>query len=219
MSNLRKYFSKVAFLIAAMPSTLAFSAVIQFTDVTPEGQRSDSNAPYSEAGYTLTPFQNGLFFTSSTFQSPFLTVPTGGSDYMSIAAVNGNSGFRLKRSDNQLFSLASLDVSYESFGSDSFQIAYKLAGQKSDYSTFNYSFSLISDRGRGTWHTFSFIDNPDFSNLRELSITSVNPRYESGSVDLGAAFDNIVVSEVPVPASAWLLGSGLLSLVSFRKKN
>ena len=219
MDTLRRNFL-AAFIPSLMMSTQAFSATIQFTDATGDGQRVQSYIPYNEASYTLTPLTSGVLFTSSTYHSPFINTPSG-SDYVGFCVGCLNAGVQLKRTDNQPFTLYGLDFSYEYYGSEYFTIDYTLTGQKADYTTFNYTFDASSYTPAISWHTLSLAENVDFSNLRQLTITATSPNIDSGAVILVAGLDNIVISEVPIPASAGLLGSaffGLAALMQTRSK-
>jgi hypothetical protein len=77
----------------------------------------------------------------------------------------------------------------------------------------------------GTQDTISALSDIEFDNgiyWGDLNVHQVGIAAgywpTDGTIPYTAFVDNIEVSEVPVPAAVWLLGSGLLGLVGLRKK-
>jgi len=73
------------------------------------------------------------------------------------------------------------------------------------------SADLTSD---GSWDSYSVA----FSAGSAFHLTFEDFNGEGGGIAGDAYYDDIDLSAVPVPAAVWLLGSGLLGLVGFRRK-
>lgn len=70
----------------------------------------------------------------------------------------------------------------------------------------------------GPTSTFSGDGIPDISVILTMNPLFVISNSNSGQLELLASLDSLSVSAVPLPAAAWLLGSGLLALVGIRRK-
>lgn len=70
----------------------------------------------------------------------------------------------------------------------------------------------------GPTSTFSGDGIPDLSVILTMNPLFVITNFSSGQTELLASLDSLSVSAVPLPAAAWLLGSGLLALVGIRRK-
>ncbi|HSB98243.1 MAG TPA: VPLPA-CTERM sorting domain-containing protein [Spongiibacteraceae bacterium] len=217
MKTTEKLLISLFALVLHVTTQLAAADTIQFENTTPLSQTvTGSETSYTESGYTignLTPLFNfppggtpGYYFVPPINSGGY--GPASSSTFFACLCMLYSP--TLSRTDGQLFSLHSLDIGVSSqdasgmFGLPTFT----LTGQRSDSTEFDYQFT-IND---GQWHTLSFDDNPDFSNIKSLVF------YES--TGLSMALDNINVSQVPAPATAWLFGSGLIGLASAaRRKN
>ncbi|MEN6375595.1 MAG: VPLPA-CTERM sorting domain-containing protein [Smithella sp.] len=105
------------------------------------------------------------------------------------------------------------------FAPGSYKLEFLLAGsQRGDTNTVDISM--------GNWTQTLTLNSSDPLTLYSYNITinTVGPLsfHNRGGDDVGAILDNVSVSAssstVPIPAAAWLLGSGLLGLVGLRKK-
>lgn len=70
----------------------------------------------------------------------------------------------------------------------------------------------------GPTSTFSGDDIPDLSVILSMNPLFAITNFNSGQTELFASLNSLSVSAVPLPAAAWLLGSGLLALVGIRRK-
>ena len=120
--------------------------------------------------------------------------PSTTSDFFAFCTCS--TGFSLARADGTSFSLQQFDVGFGSSLSANMQVI----GTKVDNSTVTYE---LSNYFPDQWFTAS----PQllgFSNLKSVSFVGTGP--------ISIALDNIVVTQVPVPAAAWLFGSALAGL-------
>ena len=62
----------------------------------------------------------------------------------------------------------------------------------------------------------TFVFGSGWHNLSSVNFTDYT--YDNGSSFGLLAFDNIVVTAVPIPAAVWLFGSGLLGLVGICRR-
>ncbi len=106
-------------------------------------------------------------------------------------------GFQFSRTDNSLFDANDL---YAAYGTGVF----------SDITISGFNNGSLT-------HTMNiFFD--DTATLISIGFTGIDLlRIESGSLDVFSV-DNISVSSVPLPAAAWLFGSGLLSFAGIARR-
>lgn len=186
----------------------AHSETITFNDVAPANLFPiGSGLPYEQAGYKIVDRTGGLFafippngVSVLGFDS---TVYGPASDSVFLGFTDTGSGISIGRWDGQSFALNGLDVGISSFATSGY-ITFN--GQKEDSSTFNYQFAIAD----GLWHTISLSDNLDFGTISSVFIT--------GSAGGSIAIDNIRVSQVPIPAAMWMLGTGLIGLTKLSSK-
>jgi len=161
---------------------------------------SDSFAPvgtsYGEDDFTLTTSGDG-----------FSAVGTSALQYLGSAALieSDSATINLFNSSGFLFDLLSIDLSEYNQGHT--DVVYVFEGTKPDSSTVLTSFFL--DGGPIGFNTFNF--SSDFSNLVSVSWTM--------SGDTAHYFDDINITPAPEPSTLLLLGSGLVGLVGFGRKN
>lgn len=68
-----------------------------------------------------------------------------------------------------------------------------------------------------TWSNFSYDWVATTSNI-QLQFLTRNPGLQSGDYNKNSLLDNVSLTAVPVPASLWLLGSGLVGLFGLKKR-
>jgi hypothetical protein len=100
------------------------------------------------------------------------------------------AGLSLYREDNGVFALYAVDVDYDGPG-------FSFIGITADNQTVDLSTAL----GTGGW-----------LNLISVGWDVETPPFYAFASDIGVSVDNIVVSQVPVPAAVWLFASGLAAL-------
>lgn len=155
---------------------------------------------YSEDGYKIDA-NNDLGFASwGTLSENY----TGSPSLLNDAG----SGFTtLSRADNQLFNLHSINlaglfINGSAFGVTGINITF--TGTKADNSLISQTFT-----GPLTSATYTF---NNFTNLSKVEWLQDNET-------LGLhQFDNIVLSPIPEPNMAWLLGAGLIGMALLRRK-
>ncbi len=155
-------------------------------------------ASYSENGYTLSALEDMFIPQFSSFGT--LSTYYAGSTAL-YASGNGNFGspIRLTKDGGGAFNLNSIDLA-SIFSFDDIGVTF--TGTRADASTITQTFA-----GSSFLSTYSFID---FNDLVQVDWT--NPQFRNSH-----QFDNIVISSgnvstVPLPAAAWLFGSGILGL-------
>lgn len=198
-----KYIALTAALLFSAIAPSAFSVTIGFENSTPVGVDTFNQSTYAESGYT---FNLGLLngFISPSSPDASLYGPASNSEFLSICGCSGTVA-SIQRTDGQLFSLDSIDIGNGSLGNAPISIV----GTRGDLTTFTYNYSFTDSQ----WHTLSFLQSSDFSSLMSVAISGV-----SGGGISSIALDNINVSQVPVPATAWLFGSGLMGFASLTRK-
>jgi len=141
---------------------------------------------YTEDGFTL----SAVSLYSNGTMNPYYQGST--------ALFFGNQGTigTLTADNGSAFDLTSIDLAEMDPGTATVTFTGHLLGG----GTVSQSFTLDGIGGGSGFETFVF---SGFTNLTHVDWTNESPFHQ---------FDNIVVSTVPAPAAAWLLGSGLLGL-------
>ena len=182
------------------------ATVIDFESLTHDGDDvGEYFSTYEEDGYIL-----GSYTVDSNELSEDLTAygtaadgAYAGSTMLMNDWYENEALTVLKASDGSAFNLGSIDLcELSDYTTESYSVTF--TGLLSSGATVTQTLTLD-----GTFGIDSFSFDSDFSNLTSVS-------WDSGVY--GVQFDNINVSAVPVPAAAWLLGSGLLGLFGLRRK-
>lgn len=180
-------------LLASLVST-AQAETIRFENAAQPGSVLQiSSNQYNEAGYLL--YSGLAVIASATAPNATGYGPAATSDFYAFCTCS--TGASLSRTDGKLFSLQQFDVG----SGQALYMNLHLVGTKGDNSSVTYD--LSSDTAASQWSTID-LQLLGFSNLKSVSFT--------GSGPIGIALDNINVSQVPVPAAAWLFGSALAGL-------
>jgi len=171
-----------------------------------DDQIVDHGATYTEGGFLFT---NIATIESSGFDPSLATFGMQAYEYTGSTALFNNNyeGITvLTRLDGNAFSFHSIDLAE--------LYAYDLEGY-----TFDVTFNGLLSNGSSVSQTVTldnltgvqtYVFDSAFSN-----VVSVN--WAQGGPDF-YQFDNVNAAPVPVPAAAWLLGSGLIGLIGARKK-
>jgi hypothetical protein len=125
-------------------------------------------------------------------------VSTGNNATVSGAYAISSLGFQLSRTDNGLFDATDLYAAYGDFVVSDIVIS-GFTGGSLTHQTTSASFSWTAT-----------LVNIGFTGIDLL-------RIESSSIDVFSV-DNLSVSAVPLPAAAWLFGSGLLSFAGIARR-
>lgn len=154
---------------------------------------------YSENGYTLNDLGIHEFATFGTLESRYK-----GSTALFNNTVGGIT--RLTKSDTGAFTLNSIDLA-ELGVNNNFDVFF--TGTKSDASIVNQMFT-----GTGSLLTYTF---SGFDNLLSVEWSQDSPFHQFDNINLTSGDDN--PSAVPIPAAAWLFGSGVLGFFGMRRRN
>lgn len=202
----------VVLLTFTTSSSFANSVTIDFQSLEHigEGYTEHGNS-YREDGYTLTaPDFN--WDDSTVFISSFSSFNTLSTHYTGNTALTANGGafgfgaqIRLTKDGGGAFNLNSIELA-PIFSFDDINVTF--TGTRADASTITQTFA-----GSSFLSTYSFID---FNDVVQVDWT--NPQFRSSH-----QFDNIVISSgnvstVPLPAAAWLFGSGIMGFLGLRRK-
>jgi hypothetical protein len=192
----------------AQADIVTFDSLSHIDDLT-----TDHGASYTENGFLFTNIatEEGSGFSPSlaTFGA-MVTVDQAPYGYYSGSTAlfnNNNEGVTvLSRVDGNAFSFNSIDLAELSPYDDS---AY----------AFDVTFNGLFADGSSVFQTVTLdnltgVQNYTFSAFS--NVVSVN--WAQGGYDFHQ-FDNVNAAPVPVPAAAWLLGSGLIGLLGARKKD
>jgi hypothetical protein len=177
-----------------------------------DGLTTDHGATYTEAGFTFTNIatvESSGFAPSLATYGSMVTVDQEPYGYYtgSTALINNNyEGITvLTRLDGNAFSFNSIDLA-ELYPMNDTSLAFDVTftGSFADGSSATQTVTLDNLTGVQSY-VFSAFSN----------VVSVN--WAQGGLDFHQ-FDNVNVAPVPVPAAAWLLGSGLAGLFGLRRR-
>ena len=153
---------------------------------------------YNEDGFMLVA-SDGLFaLTPGDFSI------TGS---VSLLLLQQNSTIALTKDDGGVFTPGSIDLAEFIIlpsNVDPFDITFQ--GTKSDGSQVSQSFTLDGDISGAETFTFGV-------GLADIVLLT----WMQGATN--HAFDNIVVSPIPIPAAIWLFGTALIGLFGFNKRS
>lgn len=200
MKLLRSVSMASGLLLASLVGN-ANAATIGFENLANGGIYSASSI--DEAGYDISAGLAAI--VSPSYVDAATYGPAWTSDFLSFCTCNGNGVALISRADKALFSVASFDVAAMQGVVD-----LTITGVKADDSQIIYTVGFDS----AAWTSIDLMGL--FTDLKSFSI--------AGTQSAGISLDNIAVDSpaaVPVPASAWLFGSGLAGLVARarRRKN
>lgn len=174
----------------------AQATTLQFENFALAGSATDPGAYFSESGYVLaSTLARIVSVTAYTDMIGSLYGPPWTSDFYSFCTCSSAGSTSLSRADGKLFSLEGFDAGAG--------LNFHLVGTRADDSQIHYDFSFTGI----PWGTATLLPSMGFSNLKSVTF------FASGG-GVSAALDNIKVSQVPLPASAWLFGSALAGLAA-----
>jgi len=188
-----RLFWSLSILLVALPATPVSALTITFENFAPAGGLINVNpsAPYAEAGFALTPST----VSSAVFDSAALIdFPGDATDFFGFAEGN-------------LITLS---------GSAPFTLNSLLVGPTTGSSTPTVSTTLLGTlSGGGTLTaTFAGLSTATSETLNWANLTSV--RFSATD---DSALDNIVIDQVPEPASLALLGAAALAVGARRYRH
>ncbi len=164
-------------------------------------------ATYLENGYLFT---NTATEEGSGFAPSFSTLGSQVYGYSgSTALVNDNflGQTVLTRTSGGTFNLTSITLAtlYPVDSPDNTPTSVLFTGTLANGATVSQAFTVT-----GTSGTQTFAFGSAFNNLVSANWDQTDNAFQ---------FDNVDVTPTPIPAAAWLLGSGLLGLAGVRRKN
>ncbi len=171
-----------------------------------DDQIVEHGASYVENGYLFT---NTATVESSGFAPSFATLGNQVYGYSGSTALLNNNYLGqtvLARVDGGTFNLSSIILAtlYPMDAPDNTPASVIFNGTLASGATVSQSFTV-----NGTSGTQVFSFGSDFNNL-------VSANWEQ--TPYAHQFDNVDVTPTPIPAAAWLLGSGLMGLVGLRRR-
>ena len=171
-----------------------------------DDQIVEHGATYTEGGFLFT---NTATVESSGYAPSFATLGTQVYGYSgSTALVNDNYAGQtvMTRVGGETFNLSSITLAalYPVDAPDNTPVSVLFTGTLANGATVSQSFTV-----NGTFGTQVFSFGPDFNNLVSANWEQTPNAYQ---------FDNVDVTATPIPAAAWLLGSGLVGLVGIRRR-
>lgn len=197
------------FLSIAFASFNANAAVVIFTDRMAWEAAAGS---FSEENFNS--YTNGVSYEFSPIDVGDFTVSVSGSTYGSSWHFIGPAF-----NANDVNGTGQLNIATGDLGGTNLAFDKLITGFGANWS------GVSNDRTTSIIIGNEVIDLPNinggfFGFISDVAFTSVDFVLTSGAAD-GFAIDNVVYSPVPLPAAAWLFGSGLLGLVgmSRRKKS
>lgn len=181
-----------SFLTLAMASVLATSqaqaAIISFDDYAADNGTEFTS--YSEAGYTVE-YVSGTVLAAQIFGNPVPALYGTDSGTIAVTYTGGGS-----------FTFNAVD-----FAANNGDAGYSIEGLLGGSSVFSYSDTVAQPL------TYSFETVlSQYAALIDTLYITVDPEGTSYNID------NINVSVIPVPAAAWLLGSGALALLATARR-
>lgn len=204
----------LAGLLAALPS-VASATVIEFEDLTPSNTATFIGTSYTEAGFSFSTSAEDLFAQPAT--STNTNIPVSGSDSLVVNA-RRNVALTMTRAGGPFDVVSALVAegrtvgsSFEGFGSAQLVFTGQLAAGGSVLQTFDMD--LFSPANNPD--AFELVSLTGFMGLTSLTIQAFGA-LEGGLDGYSFSIDSIAtrdtVTALSLPASALLLGTGLLAL-------
>jgi hypothetical protein len=198
---------------------IAGAATINFSGLASDGPG------YNNYGFSLT--YSGFKFTSTpdvygdgvvglvVWQNQNVDHPIGGASATSLLEYFAYATTTMTEAGNKAFNVNAIDLAPYRFDQHNgtptpFDVTFY--GTKSNNSIVQQTFTVNNNSGSPVLQHFVF---NGFTDIMSLSFTQgVSP----GSPYSAYQFNNIAVAPVPIPPSAWFLGSGILGLIGIRRR-